>query len=194
MERGIKEEDLIKLLNRVKRKKRERKPYFSKAILGGIRERLKGLGVEEAKLQEVIESLTSFFERRLTERVGEFRLETERLAEELMRRNLFLEGIEKGVIIWDSEGKVDFINQSAKESLGLERGAQIRWGLIAAIKSRGFPITSMKEEYSEEKGWSEEDRRILFSISKPIKDENGEVIGALLINGREDAETKEDTG
>lgn len=189
-ERGMNEDDLIGLLKRIKGRKRPRKPYFSKVVLDGIKERLKDLDLEEERFKEITESLATFFERRLTERAREFKLETERLTEELMRRNIFLEGIERGVVILDREGKVDFINKKAREALGLERGAQVRWGLIAAIKGGDFPITSLQNEYPQEKGWSDEDRRILFSISRPIKDEEGEVVGLLLIK---DAKAEEDT-
>ncbi|HAV43296.1 TPA: hypothetical protein DCX15_04700 [bacterium] len=191
IQRGIGEEELMKVLNKLKEKKekrregRKRKIYLDKVILEGVQKRLSESGLEESQLQKITESLTTFFDYRLKEQKKESILELERLAEEVRRREISLEALNYGVILWDKEGVIDFIDRLGGERVGLSRGDHISEELLDRVQRMKFPMPVIDSESAIDREGMEKYRTFLLAIEKVIKDDQEEIIGVTLQKSKE---------
>lgn len=199
--RGLKEEDLEKLLKGLQadgteqasasspekpkkpRKPRVKKPV-SQAVSEGLAKRLKELHLEGEQAQQVTENLGSFIEERAKERAGEFRQEAEHLKVAVERRGRLLEDVPVGVVIWDGDGKIEFINAAATAAVGLAAGAELSVSVRTALKTWPFPLVDLPEVPAD-MVLTETDMKLLTSVMRPVKDAAGDVYGAILLPPRE---------
>ena len=196
-QRGLKEEDLEKLLKglqedgakqetaqasskpKAPRKPRVKKPV-SQAVAEGLSKRLKELHVEGEQAQQVTESLGNFIEDRAKERVGEIREEADQLRGVAERRGRLLEDLPLGVMIWDGEGRIEFINAAATAAVGLEEGAVLSSSVRTALATWPFPLTELPEVPADEV-LTEGDMKLLTSVARPVKDAAGHAYGVILL-------------
>ena len=195
-QRGLKEEDLEKLLKglqedeaeeapkkpKVPRKPRVKKPV-SQAVVDGLAKRLKELHVEGEQAQQMTESLGNFIEDRAKDRAGEMREEVDQLRGAAERQERVLEDIPLGVVIWDDEGRIEFINAAATAAVGLEEGAVLSAPVRTALATWPFPLAELPEVPAD-MTLTEDDMKLLTSVARPVKDAAGNVYSVILLPAR----------
>lgn len=195
-QRGLKEEDLEKLLKglqedeaedtpkkpKVPRKPRVKKPV-SQAVADGLSKRLKELHVEGEQAQQAAESLGSFIEDRAKDLAGEMREEVGQLKGVAERRGRLLEDLPLGVVIWDGGGRIEFINAAATAAVGLEEGAVLSAPVRTALATWPFPLAELPEVPAD-MTLTEDDMKLLTSVARPVKDAAGNVYSVILLPAR----------
>ncbi len=185
--KGATEDEINKLIDGMegdKQKSAPKKPAkprksYSQAVSDGVSKRLKDLNLDEAKSQAVAESMSSFIEERAREKAGEMKAEAEVLRVAVKRKNSILDVISDGVISWGKDGKVDFINQSAKNALKSE-GPELKDALKKRLKEWKFPMEDVPD-LTKENDLSEADMKFLLVVARVAKDADGEVAGVTLL-------------
>lgn len=186
--KGATEDEINKLIDGLekgdKRKTASKKPArsrknYSQAVADGVSKRLKELNLDAAKLQAVVESLSSFIEERAREKAGEFKVESESLRVDVTRKSRVLEVVPVGIILWNGEGKPDFVNTAAKELLGAD-GIELKEGLRRRLKEWTYPLEDVPD-LAKESDLSEPDVKFLLAVFRVVKDADGEVIGVSLL-------------
>ncbi len=164
---GVNEEQLLKVLEKLKRKP-ARKPRLPQALLDSILGYLRQYGVEESKIEPIAKALTELFDHELKSWAAEFRGQNDLLADELMRRDEFFLAANLGVVVWNQEGTVVFADPAGTEVSLLKKGDRVRWSLLAALKTA---------DTSQTPGLTDQDRQVLQSVEQVVHDEAGQVIG-----------------
>jgi len=202
-QRGLSEEDLQKLLSGLEagkqvgaepaaegaadkpkkpRKPRAKKPV-SQAVAEGLGKRLKDLHVADDQARQMTESLGSFIEDRARERAGEIREEAEHFRGEAERRGRLLEDLPMGVVIWDGEGRVEFVNAAATAAAGLGSGSVLTEPVRAALSTWPFPLDQLPE-LPADTALTEEDMKLLTSVARVVKDAAGDAYALILLPAR----------
>jgi len=182
LERGLTEDDLTRLEEAIKT---ERKPKprpkprkrSSEAIAQGIAERLKDLNLEPALLEEIIARLCRFIEDVAREKAGELRLDVENLRSQLARRENILHNLPSGMMLWNTEGKAEFISHAAAQALGSDTSIDLGPALKTRLCEWSFPLTNPAPPSAD---LSAVEMQLLRSVSLVLKSDTGEVYGVLL--------------
>jgi len=161
LQRGLTETDLAQLEETIKTECKPKpcsKPrkWSNETVAIAIAERLKDLNIEPALLEEIVARLCRFIEDRAREKAGE---------------------LHSGVVLWDANGKVEFISHDAAQTFGSETG----FSLSAALKTRlcelSFPLTTPAPLLI---ALSVVETQLLQSVSLVLKNKAGDVCGVLL--------------
>jgi PAS domain-containing protein len=194
VDRGITEDQLMALAEGAAPKKkptRPRKPRVVKPIADEIAKRLKSPALDGQQKEEVAAQLSGYFERELDARAKDVKDANRRLAAELALISHVLDRLSLGIIVWDADGVVDYIDQTAQVSTGLQKGNRLPTMLVRACGEWTFPIGPIPPETITAWGLTESDTRFLGMIDRVTKDADGTVIGALL---KQDAAHGHDPG
>lgn len=178
--RGVKEEELTELITDVAKKPRVRRPRVNKPLSEGIANRLKLQGLDEIQLQDVTAQLTSYFDTELKERTRQLQISFDHLSQELTMRNRLLEEINLGIVMWNCEGVIEFIDSFGQATLARKKGDSLGAELLAATQTFQFPFGPLPEDPRQQPCLTDEDRRFVLAIDHLIKNDTGEAIGALL--------------
>lgn len=186
--KGVTEDEINKMVDGMgkgdkpraapKKPAKPRKNY-SQAVADGVSKRLKDLNLDSVKSQEVTESLSSFIEDRAREKAGEFKAEAETLRVDAMRKSKVLDVVPIGIILWNAQGKSDFVNSAARDALKSE-GIELSHGLKRCLIEWKFPLEDVPD-LAKESDLSESDLKFLLSVARVVKDAGGEVIGVALL-------------
>ena len=182
LERGLTEDDLARLEEAIKTE-RKPKPHpksrkrSSEAIAQGIAERLHDLNLEPAILEEIIARLCRFIEDVAREKAGELRLDVENLRSQLSSRENVLHNLPGGIVLWNTEGKVEFISHAATQALGSDTGIELSPALKTRLCEWSFPLNNPAPPSAD---LSAAEMQLLRSVSLVLKSETGEVCGILL--------------
>jgi PAS domain-containing protein len=182
--RGMTDDDLGKLLSGLRRKEKPPKPSkprkpYSQAVFDGVSKRLKDLNVQGERLQEVVDSLSSFIEERAREKAGEMRTHPQPLQSQVERRNAALHQLPIGILLWDHAGKVDLVNPVATGMLGTPAGVDLSEALRGILAASRFPLTD-PDAHLRTPGLSDAETRLLMAVSLVLKDDKDEIFGVLL--------------
>lgn len=170
----VDEEDVEEIKEELapKRKKRKkRKKSFDKAVEDGVRQRIRKLHVEGEEAEDVSEKLMTFVDNKVKEKEREFK-------ERVHRRDRFLELPNVGIVIWNDDGVVEFINSAAKEKLEIKEGYQLREDLLETICDLDFPLMEPPECPEDIEPWDATELAILATIQNLMTDEENYLIGA----------------
>ena len=185
--KGISKAEIENLIRSVrdgdgKKPAKPRKPRkaYSQAVYDGIVKRMKDLKLEGPKLQETTESLSSFVEDRAREKAGEIREEAEKLRGVVEKQARALATLPVGLVLWDQQGKIDFINPAAQEVAGLTVDTVLSETLRAALKKYSFPLDDVPD-FTQETGLAESDRQLILSVMRTIADDVGNIYGLILM-------------
>ena len=179
---GLTEADLARLEGAIKiesKPKPRPKPRkrSSEAIAQGIADRLHDLNLEPALLEEIIARLCRFIEDRAHEKAGEVRLDVEKLRGRVARCENVLRNLPEGVVLWNAEGKVEFLSNAAAQALGSETGVDLSATLKACLREWSFPLTGTAPPTAD---LSDAEMKLLRSVSVVLGSEAGDVYGVLL--------------
>ncbi len=174
---GLSEADVLEAVKRPKPKKR--KKTFDQALHDGIEQRVSKLAGDSEKGKEAADKLTTFFSNKLTEKEKVHRKEVRKLKTTVSRHDLFLDTMDHGVLIWDSKGNVEYIDERAKTILGLKENAQIKPEMLLQVGQMIFPVELTVEMINEGK-WDKKEIIFLTSIQTLILDANKNPTGILL--------------
>jgi hypothetical protein len=182
LQHGLTEADLARLEEAVKMERKPKprpKPYkhSSEAIAQGIAERLQDLNLEAALLEEIIARLCRFIEDRAREKAGELRLDVEKLHGRVARCENVLRNLPVGVVLWNADGKVEFLSHAATQTLGTETGVDLSATLKARLRERSFPLTTPAPPSPD---LSAAEMQLLRLVSLVFGSETGDVYGVLL--------------
>lgn len=189
VKKGMTPEDLEKLVGAMDKTDEPRKPKrpakprkpLSQAVHEGVSKRLKDLSVDTAKMEEITESMGSFIEERAREKAAEYRAETEVQKTLSERRGRVLENIPWGVVLWDLEGKPEYVNQVAQDALGTaESIVPLGEALRAALKACKFPVLD-RSKVPPEVVLGDAEMKLLMQILRPVTDEHDSVFGVILV-------------
>ncbi len=159
--------------------RKQRKPP-SQDIQQGIARQMKALGIDETKMPDIVQKIGAFVENRVKEKEREFRGKVDSLSHKVSARDVILKSIEAGIVLWDDEGKIDLINDTAAAQFPLKAESEVPEKLRTAIAAKTFPIADVAAEFPASLGWTEQDRRIVAVISAPVQDDNGNLVGVIL--------------
>jgi PAS domain-containing protein len=182
LERGLTEDDLARLEQTIKTAHKPKPPRklrkrSSEAIARGIAERLKDLNLEPALLEEIIARLCKFIEDVVREKAGELRLDIETLRSQLASHENVLHDLPGGVVLWNAEGKVEFLSHAAAKALGSETGVELGATLKARLCEWNFPLSTPAPPSTE---LSAAEIQLLRSVSFVFKDKTGGIHGVLI--------------
>ena len=85
-----------------------------------------------------------------------------------------------GLVLWDQQGKIDFINPAAQEVAGLTVDTVLSETLRAALKKYSFPLDDVPD-FTQETGLAESDRQLILSVMRTIADDVGNIYGLILM-------------
>ena len=180
---GVKEEEMHRLFSQVRKPSapRKRRKPADEALRDGIVQRVRDLGLNEDQHPEAVDRLTAFFESRLADREKEFAQEAAEMDASVSRRDHVLDAVGAGVVIWDRNGKVEYLSEPARQVLRFAAGTALGPAAFFEMKKRTFPAPDIPPEEAEKNNWSVEMYRLLTSISLLVTDAQGEPIGAMIV-------------
>jgi PAS domain-containing protein len=184
MARGVPEADINKLLLAIESETKPAKPKkprraFSQAVFEGISKRLEGLNLDSDRFHEVVDSLSAFIEERVRERAAEFKVDVERLQGEVVRRNRALDALPLGVLLWDADGKLAYLNAAGRALPGLESGLDLTPALRVALNTISFPMRN-PADVAKAPGLTGAEARLLVAVVKVMADPQGPIHGVIL--------------
>jgi PAS domain-containing protein len=134
------------------------------AVAEGITKRLAGLALDSARAQALTDDLSAFVEQRARERSADILEQVEDLRGSVSRRDRTLEGLAQGVVLWGSEGKVEYANATARRALGADAVPDLHPELRRALRELRFPLAD-PEPLASRAGLGQADVHLLMSIA-----------------------------
>ncbi len=187
VDRGITEDQLLALAENAAPKapaaskpRKPRKPRVSKPIATEISKRLKSPALDDTQREEVAADLSGFFERELTVRAKDIQEQNRRLNTELALISHVLDRLSLGLIIWDTDGIIEYIDARASQALSLQRGNRLPQLVLSSLGELTFPLDSISEDVARSHGWTESDVYFLTAIDRLTMDESGTITGGLI--------------
>jgi PAS domain-containing protein len=185
--RGITQDDFTNLLNGITAeppppKARKPRKSYAQATFDGVAKRLQELKLDEGKVQDVVDSLSSFVEERVRERAGELKAETEQLRQGIEQRNRTLDALPWGIVLWDNAGEVAFANEAAQVAVKGVRECRLTGNLMAILKEETFPVKDPDTllKYGEMGKIGQQDVHLLLSVARVLTDQQGAIYGVAL--------------
>ena len=126
------------------------------------------------------ERVRQLLELRLREKEEEFDLRIRQLEQNALRRDLILDAARDGVVLWDEQGQIDFINQSAREMLGLPEKYVFRPEFVKAIRFSRLPLESIPPQFRNANAESYVEKRALELLHTTVRNGKGGVVGIVL--------------
>ena len=149
----------------------------NKTVAQAIAERLHDLNLEATLLEGITARLCRFIEDCAQEQAGELRLDVENLRGRLVRCENVLRNLPAGVVLWNAEGKVEFLSHAAAQTLGSETGVDLSATLKARLREWRSPLTTPASPSAE---LSPAEMQLLRSVALVLGRETGDVCGVLL--------------
>lgn len=183
VDRGITEDQLLALAQAApapKKPRAPRKPRVVKPIADEIAKRIKTPSLPDTQRDEVAAELSGYFERELNARAKDIKEDNRRLQAELALISHALDRLALGIIVWDADGVIDYLDQPAAQATGWHKGNRLGSALVKACRELEFPVESISPEMLATWGLTDADARFLSAIDRTTKDEQGTVNGVLL--------------
>ena len=179
---GMSTADVDKLARQAARPKsdaprRPRKAY-SQAVFAGVSKRLKNLHIEGPALEAVTASLSSFIEDKAREKAGDSRVEAEALRAQVLRRNYVLDHLPLGILLWDADGHIEFVNSTAQAIVPMQPGSQISAPLRERLRTGSFPLREPPDAATDAVKAPAE-IQLLAAVQRTVTDEQGHVYGVV---------------
>jgi PAS domain-containing protein len=183
VDRGITEDQLLALAQEApaaKKPRAPRKPRVVKPIADEIAKHIKTPDMPDTQRAEVAADLSGYFERELNARAKDIKNDNRRLQAELALIGHVLDRLALGIVVWDADGVIEYIDQPAAQATGWTKGNRLGSALVNACREWQFPLDTLPAETLTAWGLTDLDARFLGAIDRTTKDEQGIVNGVLL--------------
>lgn len=164
------------------RRRKPRRPV-AQAVEDGVAKRLAGLNLDATQIEAVVTSLSVFVEERAREKAAEYREEAQRLETEVARQTQALGAIPWGVLFWDDDFRVAFINPAAAQILQQPEGIDLRPAVAALLTQWTYPLTAVPN-FPPEAALAESEIRLVLSVMTALRAADGKVRGVILMPER----------
>lgn len=157
------------------RAKRVRKP-----VLEAISAQLRDRGLDPQQGEQLSRQLGEYFESELAARTSELKQERQQLAERVRELNHLLDQLDLAIIIWDTNGTIQYAHKTVGARLQLAAGQNLCPAVLECLGTLKFPLGASDEQLRGRSGLGESDAALLRAVEQVVTSPAGVPMAALL--------------
>jgi len=157
---------------------RKRRKRYAANVADGVTRRLKQLQIEVAAPEQLIDSLSAYIEEQTRARAGELRLDVERLRGAVGRRDHALHQLPWGVVLWNNDGNIEFMNRAAESTLEPVAPTTLGTDALHILGTETFPLADGVT--LQRPSLSSSEQALVRAVRLVLRDDAGQVMGAIL--------------
>ncbi len=154
---------------------------FEQVLGEGLDQSVAQLGIFGSDRDNAIAQLRGFVADMVNKRSSQYRNQAKRFSGRVGRQGVVLDdAISVGVVIWDQDGAIEYINEAVEKCLRAEPLPRLRPEILRELAGRTFPTGLISPREAELKGWSVAEYRFLSDVHKVIRDDTGLPVAAIV--------------
>ena len=154
---------------------------FEENLRAGLAERIDQLGIFGPERERTVDRLKEFVSDTVKTREKKYRTQLNRFAVGIRKRERVIDSVgDQGIVIWESTGQVEYMNETARRILGVTLPLKLDRAIMTELRHSQFPLPPMTSVEAGQRKWNLLQYRFLTSLTHLVCEADGTPVAALL--------------